>query len=322
MEFKQLNILITGGFGYLGGRLAQFLESQVDYKIYLSSRKKRVSPEWIKDANIIQISLSSNEELKQVLNGIDVVVHLAGMNAQECVADPIAAIECNAVSTARLINACLKENVKRFVYISSAHVYGNQLTGNINEKTFPSSLHPYATSHRAGEDVVLAANQRGDLEGLVIRLSNAYGPPSRKDANCWMLLVNDLCRQAVVKKKLQLNSSGSQRRDFIPISDFCRVIKHLIELPLSKIDNGLFNVGGNWAPTILEMTSLIAEQFFVETAIKLEISCKPNAIIEESLSLEYDVSKILSTGFELSGRSCVNREINDLIKFCLHSFKK
>ena len=76
------------------------------------------------------------------------------MNAQNCVTDPVAALEVNAVATARLLQAAIRQGAKRFIYLSTAHVYGSSLSGVITEETCPASLCPYAASHRAGEDVV------------------------------------------------------------------------------------------------------------------------------------------------------------------------
>src|SRR5207245_1641136 len=104
----------------------------------------------------------------------------------------------------KLTDAAKRAGVRRVVYVSTAHVYGAPLAGVITEASCAVSLHPYATSHRAAEDVVRAAHERKTIEGVVIRLSNAYGAPVSEDANCWTLLVNDLCRQAARTKTMVL----------------------------------------------------------------------------------------------------------------------
>jgi UDP-glucose 4-epimerase len=62
-------------------------------------------------------------------------------------------------------------------------------------------------------------HERGDIEGIVIRVSNSFGAPAHQHANCWMLLVNDLCRQAVSTGQMTLRSSGIRRRDFVTLTD-------------------------------------------------------------------------------------------------------
>ncbi len=312
-----MRVLITGGFGYLGGRLAQFLVSQAGDEILLGSRQQTEPPQWLPQAKVVQTRWDSLAGLEHICSAVDAVVHLAGMNAQDCATNPVAALELNAVATARLLQAAVRQEVKRFIYLSTAHVYGSHLTGAIIEETCPVSLHSYAASHRAGEDVVRAANQRGEIEGIVIRLSNAYGAPAHKDANCWMLLVNDLCRQAVTTQRMVLRSSGLQRRDFITLTDACRAITHLLELPADKLGDGLFNVGGAWSPTILEMTQRVGERIHAATGNRPEILLKEDQNTEGAELLDYGMKKLIDTGFSVNGNDNVDQEIDGLIQFCL-----
>jgi UDP-glucose 4-epimerase len=312
-------VLITGGFGYLGGRLARFLVLQSGFEIILGSRSKIGPPPWSPNEQVLQTRWDSPADLERLCAGIDAVVHLAGMNAHDCGSDPVAALEFNGSATARLLHAAIRQGVRRFVYLSTAHVYGNPLSGTISEETCPVSLHPYATSHRAGEDVVRAAHQRKDIEGIVIRLSNAYGAPAHKEANCWTLLVNDLCRQAVTTNRMVLRSSGLQRRDFITLTDACRVIAHLLALPAEKLGAGLFNVGGAWNPTVLEITVRVAKRVLVVTGKEPEILRDADKKIESSESLNYRIQKLTDTGFEMGGNGAIDREIDELIHFCIEN---
>ena len=312
-----MKVLITGGFGYLGGRLAQFLASHVGYVTLLGTRQQAISPPWLPHAKVVQTQWNWLGGLEEICMGVDTVLVMSGMNAHDCAVDPVAALELNAVATARLLQAAVRQGVRRFIYLSTAHVYGSPLTGVITEETCPVSLHPYATSHRAGEDVVRFAHNRGEIEGIVIRLSNAYGAPAHKEANCWMLLVNDLCRQAVTTKRMVLRSSGRQKRDFITMTDACSAIKHLLELPPDKLGNGLFNVGGKWSPTILEMARRISERIRVATSISPEILINEDQETGEAELLDYRVKKLVETGFNLNQNAYVDQEIDGLIQFCL-----
>lgn len=315
-------MLITGAFGYLGGRLAQFLASQPGNEILLGSRQQTEPPPWLPQATVAQTRWESLASLEEICTGVDASLHLAGMNAQDCAVDPVAALTVNGVTTARLLQAAVRCGVKRFIYLSTAHVYGSPLTGVITEATCPVNLHPYATSHRAGEDLVLAAHQKGEIASIVVRLSNAFGAPVHRDANCWMLLVNDLCRQAVTTQKMVLHSSGQQRRDFIALTDACRAIAHLLQLPVDKLDNGLFNVGGAWSPTILEMAQLVAERIYVAAGSRPEILPREDQITEQpGQLLDYRSKKLTDTGFNLSCSGSIDQEIDGLIHFCLGQLK-
>jgi len=307
-------ILITGGFGYVGGRLSQFLSSRTDYEIVLGSRQQFEPPNWLRQAGVVRTEWDSPSGLQKICEGVNAVVHVAGMNAQDSAADPVAALEFNGAATGRLLQAAIRQGVKRFIYLSTAHVYGSPLLGVITEEACPISLHPYATSHRAGEDIVRAAHQRCEIEGIVIRLSNAFGTPAHKDANCWTLLVNDLCRQAVMTQCMVLRSSGSQRRDFITLTDTCRAIRHLLELANDKLGDGLFNVGGAWSPTIWEL-SLALREFAIQKLHKaVQISRLPGEQ-EDAPSADFCINKLLQTGFSLSANH--KAEVDLLLDFCI-----
>lgn len=306
-------VLITGGMGFVGGRLAQHLH-QVGYQIFLGSRSGQSPPQWLPNAEVVKMVWNDSCELSAACAGVDLIIHGAGMNAHDCLMNPLEALSFNGIATARLLDAGSKVGVKRFIYLSTAHVYGSSLVGVVTENTCPVSLHPYATSHRAGEDVVRSAHQRGEIEGVVIRLSNAYGAPACKSANCWMLLVNDLCRQAVVSHDLVLRSSGLERRDFIPLSDVCSAIEHLLDLPAQNLGNGLFNVGGGWSPTVWEIACFIQQRCMVKLGFEPTITRNPSKAGSVRSELDYRMDAIRESGFRLYTSPA--SEIDRLLNFC------
>jgi UDP-glucose 4-epimerase len=310
-----MKILITGGNGYLGGRLVQYLEKQNVHEVIVGTRQPKGKPD---SATTVQTIWDSPEKLQQICTGIDAVIHLAGMNAEDSTANPAAALECNAGATGKIINAAVKQGVKRFIYFSTAHIYKSPLVGLITEETLPTSLYPYATSHRAAEDIVRAAHLRGEIEGVVIRLSNAFGAPVNKEANCWMLLVNDLCKQAVTTGAMVLKSSGIQRRDFITITDVCRATEHLLKLPTSSTDKNIFNVGGNWSPTVWELACLIQQHCKRILAFEPTLERVEPAADVKTEDLNYNIDRLTQTGFTLSSNR--EEEIDRLLAFCNSSF--
>jgi UDP-glucose 4-epimerase len=254
-----MHILITGGFGFVGGRLAVHL-AQAGHQITLGTRHSIGPPGWLPQAEVAKIAWDNEVLLEYCCRGIDVIIHAAGMNAQDCAADPVAALAFNGLATAKLVEAAGKASVMKFIYLSTAHVYASPLTGLITEETPLRNLHPYATSHLAGELAVSSAHSRGKLQGIVLRLSNAFGAPMDKHVNCWMLLVNDLCRQAIQKRILTLQTSGMQQRDFIALTEVCQVVERIILK--SKIDDqkNVFNIGWGVSHSVLEMAQLIQKR--------------------------------------------------------------
>ncbi len=314
-----MKLLITGGFGYLGGRLAQYLAEYPPYQIYIGSRRKVKSPVWLPTAGTIQINWDSDAELLRICSHFDVIIHLAGMNALACANDPNAAMKFNCDATSRLLHAAEKQRVKRFIYLSTAHVYGKELKGVITEKTMPFATNPYGASKLAAEQSVLSSQKNGDLEGVVMRLANAFGAPVDVVSDCWMLLVNDLCKQVVETGKIKLKSDGEDFRNFVPITDAIRAIKYLIEMPGKSIGNGIFNYGGNSTIKVKEMAALIAlrSEYVLGFIPKIELGITDKN--SNKNNFEYCSSKIFKIGFK-DKIELVN-EVDNLIKYCKNNFK-
>lgn len=309
-----MNILITGGQGYLGGRIASYLQGLDSFYVKVGSRKKRTSPEWLLAGEVVSMDLESDASLDKACENADVIVHLAALNHTDCARNPEEALKVNTLGTLKLIRAAERSGVKKFIYFSTAHIYGAPLQGCISEETIPRPVHAYSLTHKAAEDYVLAASDSGSMAGVVLRLSNAFGYPMGITANCWSLLVNDLCRQAVVSRSLTLNSTGKQRRDFITLTDVQRAVAHMINISPSKLGNGVFNIGGAWPSRILDMAELIQKRCFQTLGYSPEIICPKSTAAEPEYNLEYSINKLLSTGFNL--KSPIDEEIDQLLLLC------
>lgn len=315
-----MRILITGGFGFLGGNLGKYLlKTTAGHEVILGSRRLFEKPEWLPQAEVANIQWGNKIELENVCEGIDVVIHAAGMNAQDCANDPEAALEFNGHSTERLLNAAIAQRVKQFVYFSTAHVYASPLIGTITEETCPQNTHPYATSHLVGEKSVLLAHKKGEIEGMVLRLSNAFGVPVSKDVNCWMLLINDLCKQVVQTRKIVLRTNGLQQRDFIAVNEVCRAVAHLVFSKQNYFpDNCLYNIGTGISKSIFDVAKLVQENSKEVLNIEPAIEKSLNGINEVPDSLDFKVDKLKLTKFKII--TDLNPAIQDLLIFCDSNF--
>jgi len=312
-----MRILITGGMGYIGGRLAQQLHQSGRHAVCIATRSSGVRQvPWLPQVQVQHINWTSASELRKLCDGVDVIAHLAGVNALDSAADPAMAYEFNVVATARLVQAAIQVGVRRFLYLSTAHVYGAPLQGEINERLCPFPVDPYAISHRAAEDIVRAANAAGKLEGLAVRVSNTFGAPAHVAANCWMLLVNDLCRQAVLNRKVVLNSSGQQFRDFVPMQVTCAALEHLIEVRGSMLVEGLFNIGGSWSVRVIDVANRVVLQAENLLGSKLKLQRLLDDADSAPASLNYDATRICISGFSMDAHAYIDKEILQLLEFC------
>lgn len=141
-----------------------------------------------------------------------------------------------------------------------------------------------------------------------------------KSANCWMLLVNDLCRQGVVERRLKLNSGGQQKRDFVAIDQVCSVLEHLLTMSIQKPFNRVFNLGGQNSLTVFQMATLISERFKVITGFKPPIE-KPSLEVSDAVEpLDFSIHRLVNSGYTAPPKLIFQQEIDALIQFCLREF--
>lgn len=312
-------VLITGGTGYVGGRIVSRLAQRSDLCLRIGARQTTESlPAWLNPADRVHLEMTSTESLAEVCSDIDCIVHLAALNEIDSAADPEQALLVNGLGTLKLLQAAEKAGVRRFIYLSTAHVYGAPLSGVISEQTLPRPVHPYAITHRTAEDFVLAAHARKIMTGIVLRLSNGFGVPADSAVNRWTLLVNDLCRQAATTGVLTLTSSGLQRRDFIALEDVARAVEHVLFLENPLCGNGLFNLGGESSLKVIEIAEIIADRCLAVLGYTPEI-CRPLPTAgETSADLEFCITKLSLSGFRLRGN--MNDEIDATLLLCKEVF--
>lgn len=308
-----MKILVAGGFGFIGGRIAQALQA-AGHELVLGSRTTPAPPVWLPAAQVRLMNWQSPRNLLEACAGIDCIVHAAGMNAADCAANPPMALQVNGVGAARLVEAAIAAGVTRFFYFSTAHVYASPLQGEINEESCPRNLHPYASSHLAGEYALLDALARNNIAGSSLRLSNGFGSPMAVDTRCWTLLANDLCRQAVTKGKLVLQSSGEQLRDFVPLSSVCEGVTRLLSLPTASLPP-ILNIGSGYSISVLAMAEVIQSR--CQAILGYTPALEVGASKETTRPLRY--TSLYGQRLGLTSVDPVE-EIDALLEFCKMNF--
>jgi UDP-glucose 4-epimerase len=310
-----MHILITGASGLLGSRLAEHLQSKGN-KVRLGSRLGTV-PYTLPNCEVVVTDWQDDKSLLDACNGIDIVIHAAGMNASDSASNPLDAFIFNGVGSARLGLAAAKSQVHKVIYLSTAHVYSDPLVGKITEEVCAKNIHPYASSHLAGEFALRQATRNTAMQVLVLRLSNAFGHPLHADSNCWKLLVNDLCLQIIKNKKIKLLTKGTQWRDFIPIVNVCEILEKLLKKDINFNDIGILNVGG-YAMPVFEMAKLVksrADDFFGQSFL---IERPENKISTQSHKLDYCCDRLIN--FLGPIKLEFDSEINSLLNFAKINF--
>ena len=313
------NVLLTGGFGTLGGRISANLSKSPEINLRLASRQKRQPPSWAPKAEVCVVDFENQNSIKKMLHEVTHVVHLAALNDYECRAEPEKAQLVNVEYTRRVVEQAGQIKKLRFIYLSTIQVYGNSLTGVITETSPTDPQDAYSQTHLDAERIVEHAHNTQQLEGIRLRSANGFGAPMSPDAKIWQIIANDLCRQAVETKKLTLKSHGLQSRNFVPFTDVCSAVYHSLGMSPQQTGDGLFNLGGRKTLQIIQMAELVATRCGAVLGFTPKIE-KPNETPDSvPPAFEYSSDKLLATGFVLN---CdLEKEIDSLLQSCKNWFK-
>ena len=310
-----MKILITGGFGYVGGRLARHLASS-GHEVFIGSRTFQPKPSWLVKGSIIVMDWGDERSLLNACKNMDVIVHAAGMNSKECLENPELALRVNGVATENLVRAASEQVVAKFIYLSSAHVYTDDLIGVISEDNSLTNTHPYATSQVAGEQATMNGHCNIGMQTIVVRLANAIGAPLTKDVNCWMLVVNDLCKQAALDHQLIIRGPSNAVRNFITMTDVCLGLEFLATNSQNSMAPVLCNLGDK-TKTIGNIASTIKSIYLNEKGVDLQIFGLSHEL-SEVRNLDFQSTVLANMGYECS--SNLRQELVELVKFCVFEF--
>ena len=303
-------ILITGGSGYLGGRLAEHLCKMQSKKVVYTFKKNIYDfSEILPNCEARFLDITDNETIDQALDGITEVIHLISLNAQDSAADPLMAREINTNGTDSLIQGCVKKSIKRFIYISTAHIYGSPLAGTINEESVPNATHPYSFTHLDAEKIILKKANNTETIPTILRLSNAVGTPLTPNTNCWMLVVNDIIKQLVTTNAMTFTSHSSIERDYVSISQITHTIDYILKAPKSSFE-GIYNLGSGKSMTLESLSDLIKKRARLALGFDAPVYFPDDKmnIIEP---LYYSISKIEQAGIIIDRN--LNNEMDNLI---------
>jgi nucleoside-diphosphate-sugar epimerase len=234
------NILVTGGAGYVGAVLVpQLLAAGYHVKVLdLFLYGEDVLPPH-PQLQCFRGDLRDQSLLKEALQGVDAVIHLACIsNDPSFELDPALGKAINLDAFSPLVRIARESGVQRFIYASSSSVYGIKADPNVNEDLPLEPLTDYSRFKALCEDILLAERQPG-FTTLIIRPATVCGwsPRLRLD-----LTVNILTHHAYLNRKITV-FGGEQMRPNIHIADMVDVYLQALRWSDSQIDGKIYNVG-------------------------------------------------------------------------------
>jgi len=257
-----MEILITGGAGFIGHNLAIYLKNNGFSVKVLDSfeRSTDFAVRRLREADIpmVKASIVDTEEMRVFLKEADVVIHAAAyVDVAESMEKPLIYLENNTLGTASVAKASLEAGVDLLIYLSSAAVYGNPIKLPIDENHPTRPISPYGLSKLMGEEVVRFFSTYG-LKQVVLRLFNVYGPGQNA---AYAGVVTRFLERARSGLLPIVYGDGGQTRDFIYVDDVAEAVK--LVLKTGCVDE-IFNIGSGKPVKIRDLAASIMRLFGLE----------------------------------------------------------
>jgi len=222
-----VNVLVTGGAGFIGSELTAQLAQKAEHVIVVDNlvngRRENLAGLSPQRVRLEVADIRDSARMTGLMQGVHIVFHLACLGVRHSIHSPRENHDVNATATLDLLSMAHKAGVERFVYTSSSEVYGTARSVPMTEDhpTFPMTV--YGAAKLAGETYTRAYHCTYDFPTVVVRPFNAYGPRCHHEGDSGEVIPKFLLR-CLAGKPLIVFGDGTQTRDFTFVSDTARGI--------------------------------------------------------------------------------------------------
>lgn len=251
-----MNVLIGGGFGFIGSYLTPWF---LEHGAAVGVLARRVPPSFEDLARRVECHIHhlGADSPPQLGKQYDYFINLAGaLHSATGNSDAIA----RAVDvTRRGLELCRRHGIPRFVHFSTFQVYGRD-HGFVDERTPVSCLNDYACAHYLAEEEVRHAGGAEQVEYVIVRPTNCYGFSAHTDVQRWTLVPGCFCRSAVEQQAIVLRTSGHQQKDFIHLEQVA-ALTHQMCVSFGRFRNSVVNLAGGTSHAIIDVAALVKEAY-------------------------------------------------------------
>lgn len=247
-----MRILVTGGAGFIGSRLVRRLAERGDTVVVLDSLEGGSLENLgsVEDKiEFVKADVRDATVVDDAARGVDAIFHLAAqVSVPKSIEDPLKDAEINILGTVNLLNAALREKIKKFVFFSSAAVYGDPTEFPIKENSLINPISPYGMSKLAAETYCGTFAKLHGLNCVAFRTFNVCG-------NGGMGVLFKFVQAVKEGKPIAVYGDGEQSRDFIYVED---VVDGCV-LALEKNCGGVYNLATGVEITVNELVSMLGK---------------------------------------------------------------
>jgi len=264
MARRYSRVLVTGGAGFIGSHLVDRLlkegfEVTVIDDLSTGRLENIAHNQNRKDFHFVKGDIRDRDLVKKTVKDMDAVFHEAALvSITFSVQNPILANDINVSGTLNLLKASSDLDVKRFIYASSAAVYGETSLPQKREDMSTNPTSPYGVSKLAAENYVRSFHTVYGLETVSLRYFNVYGPRQSFDIQCAYggvitIFLNRLLRNL----SPIIYGDGEQTRDFVYIQDIVKA--NMLALNNKNVAGEFFNIGNGTIISVNQVAEVLKD---------------------------------------------------------------
>jgi UDP-glucose 4-epimerase len=249
-----VNVLVTGGAGFIGSNIVQRLLALGHEPLVLDDLSSGFAENLVPDVPFVEADVRDAAAVLAAAEGCDVIVHLAASvgNARS-IDDPVKDSQINVIGTLNVLQAARRQGLRRIVFSSSAGIFGELKTLPIAEDHPQDPDSPYGASKLAAEKMCLVYNKLYGMRNVCLRYFNVYGVNQRYDAygNVIPIFADRILRGV----PMTIFGDGEQTRDFVNARDVAAA--NIAAATAGEDVQGAFNIGSATRVTINDLATLM-----------------------------------------------------------------
>jgi len=313
MEKNKKKILITGGAGYIGQNLTKFLLKK-NFKIFIIdnlSTSKPLNKELKNKVSFHKIDLNDEKKVKNFFkkNFFDTIIHLAAFSGvKEFNKNILKSFNNNVVATQNLIRFGFKNQNTKFIFASSAAVYGKTSKQRVLETNKCKPVNYYGLSKYACENIINRHFKNTKVRFAILRYFNVIGSLLNHKTHKKINSLFDIVGNNIRKKQYRININGNKldtkdgtpERDFIHVYDLCRIHEKTFTYLNKKKNTVVINCGSGKRYSVGEVVrgfeKLINKKFKITNKVtnsdETQTICANNEFLKKSLKITIYKNKI------------------------------
>lgn len=248
--------VVTGGCGFIGSNLVDKLV-EMGWEVCVIDNNPSSGYVNGQASYLIADICEIDRHYNEVFENAEYVFHLAAeVKIQDCIKNPELAIKTNVLGTFNMLEQARKVGVKRFMFSSTAAIYGSGFRlGAVKEDAPADCLNPYSITKFTGEQLCKMYSDLYDLETVVFRYFNVYGKRQHSQGQ-YAPVMGVFNRQISAGEPMTVVGNGIQTRDYINVSDVVNA-NVLFSKQIAEFKGDIFNIGTGKKTSILDLVEML-----------------------------------------------------------------